>query len=111
MAKRRLRFIYSGRLLADNVVLHAWLTVQDAQHGATSRQADIENASNPRIQGKQRSSAADDENEAKPGFGANATPKAPTWLHCSVGEELAEGEKEDDEKRRQARSRPMSSDL
>ncbi|KAJ7690692.1 DUF2407 C-terminal domain-containing protein [Mycena rosella] len=62
---RRLRFIHSGRLLADATLLYSWLVELDE---------------------KQRQTPADDD----------SPPLSPTtWMHCSVGRELEDGEDEE----------------
>ncbi|THH07265.1 hypothetical protein EW145_g3495 [Phellinidium pouzarii] len=78
--KRRLRLIYSGRILADNIVLFDWLSSLEARQQKTS---DI---------GKEKA-------KEDVVFGSAATGgPPPTWLHCSVGAELI-GDSEEDEKR------------
>ncbi len=71
---RRLRLIHSGQLLADNNQLY-------------SRILSLEQRRRP----TQASSSGDEADEAED---QNA-PAPPTWLHCSVGPQLQEGEEED----------------
>ncbi|KAJ7497022.1 DUF2407 ubiquitin-like domain-containing protein [Mycena latifolia] len=62
---RRLRFIHSGRLLADTTLLYSWLAALDE---------------------KQRQTSGEDD----------STPVSPTtWMHCSVGREIEDGEDEE----------------
>ena len=68
LQRRRLRLIHSGRLLTDGTLVSSWLTSS-------------ENA--------QRNLIASGEEGALPAH------RAPTWLHCSVGAELAQGEEEE----------------
>jgi hypothetical protein len=62
---RRLRFIHSGRLLPDSTLLNAWLVALD---------------------GKLKQSSADDD---------SPLISATTWMHCSVGREIEDGEDEE----------------
>ena len=106
LAKRRLRLIYSGRLLADSIILHEWLAAQDAkksQAGHNDKNTDVPSTemthrnsmSSVRGKGKQRYSIADD--EVRRGAGrVMGVAQQPTWIHCSLGAEIAEGEDEDD---------------
>ncbi|KAI0770075.1 DUF2407 ubiquitin-like domain-containing protein [Fomes fomentarius] len=71
---RRLRLIHSGQLLADNNQLY-------------SRILSLEQRRRP----TQASNSGDEADEAED---QNA-PAPPTWLHCSVGPQLHEGEEED----------------
>jgi len=72
--KRRLRLIYSGRLLTDDTVLIAWVRKQEDR----SQKGDA-------LQGDGTKSTASESPVASP----------PIWLHCSVGAEIPEGEEED----------------
>ncbi|KAI5123149.1 hypothetical protein M0805_000852 [Coniferiporia weirii] len=85
VAKRRLRLIYSGRLLADNVVLFDWL-------------ASLEKRLNKTTDAHAGQGKAKEDVESGP---AEVPPAAapPTWLHCSVGTEMTEEEEEEDERR------------
>lgn len=111
LAKRRLRLIYSGRLLADSIILHEWLAAQDAkkaQAGHKDKTPDVPSTetthrnsmSSIRSKGKQRYSIADDEDVGEAG-GMMGVSQQPTWIHCSLGAEIAEGEDEDDGQRTQ----------
>ncbi|KAJ7188577.1 DUF2407 ubiquitin-like domain-containing protein [Mycena filopes] len=62
---RRLRFIHSGRLLPDTTVVYAWLLALDE---------------------KQRQASAEDD---------SVPISTTTWIHCSVGREIKEGEDEE----------------
>ncbi|KAJ7502878.1 DUF2407 ubiquitin-like domain-containing protein [Mycena galericulata] len=62
---RRLRFIHSGRLLADTTLLNSWLVSLDEKRKQTSGEDDP------------------------------APAAATTWMHCSVGREIVEGEDEE----------------
>ncbi|KAJ6497785.1 DUF2407 ubiquitin-like domain-containing protein [Mycena sanguinolenta] len=64
LKNRRLRFIHSGRLLSDTLLLHSWLVELDEKH---------------------KQSAEDDSGPAK---------SETTWIHCSVGREIEDGEDE-----------------
>ncbi|KAJ7782810.1 DUF2407 C-terminal domain-containing protein [Mycena metata] len=62
---KRLRFIHSGRLLPDTTLVYAWLLALDEKQ----RQASVED---------------------------DSVPISPTtWMHCSVGREIKEGEEEE----------------
>ncbi|KAJ7125016.1 DUF2407 C-terminal domain-containing protein [Mycena epipterygia] len=60
---KRLRFIHSGRLLPDTILLNAWLVALDEKRRQTE----------------------DD----------SAPISATTWMHCSVGREIEDGEDEE----------------
>ncbi|KAJ7745488.1 DUF2407 ubiquitin-like domain-containing protein [Mycena maculata] len=63
---RRLRFIHSGRFLADTTLLNSWLAAQDEKRKQTSGEDD-----------------------------PSPVAETTTWMHCSVGREITEGEVED----------------
>ncbi|KAF8170331.1 DUF2407 ubiquitin-like domain-containing protein [Mycena galopus ATCC 62051] len=65
LSNKRLRFIHSGRLLADTLVLHAWLVELDEK-----RKQSVEDDSGP-------------------------PNSETTWMHCSVGREIEDGEDEE----------------
>ncbi|KAJ7928515.1 DUF2407 C-terminal domain-containing protein [Mycena leptocephala] len=73
---RRLRFIHSGRLLPDSTLLNAWLVALD---------------------GKLKQSSADDD---------SPLISATTWMHCSVGREIEDGEDEEGTSRSKAQLQP-----
>jgi hypothetical protein len=62
---KRLRFIHSGRLLADTTLLNSWLVELDEKQRQTS-----------------------DEDDSTP-------ISATTWMHCSVGREIDDGDDEE----------------
>ncbi|KAJ6603138.1 DUF2407 ubiquitin-like domain-containing protein [Mycena sp. CBHHK59/15] len=62
---RRLRFIHSGRLLTDGTLLNSWLAALDEKQKQTSGENDL------------------------------SPVKPTTWMHCSVGREIEEGEDEE----------------
>ncbi|KAJ7232794.1 DUF2407 ubiquitin-like domain-containing protein [Mycena haematopus] len=65
LSNKRLRFIHSGRLLADTLLLHSWLVELDE---------------------KRKQSVEDDSGQPNSEI---------TWLHCSVGREIEDGEDEE----------------
>ncbi|KAJ7076892.1 DUF2407 ubiquitin-like domain-containing protein [Mycena belliarum] len=69
---KRLRFIHSGRLLADTTLLHTWLLQL----------------------GKQKQVSGDDD------------PAPTTWIHCSVGREIEDGEEEEEGVEQKAQLQP-----
>ena len=72
---RRLRLIYSGQLLADSTQLYPRIaSVEQRRKKPTQRS----------------SSGGEGDDDEDSGSGA-----APTWLHCSVGPQLQEGEEEE----------------
>lgn len=71
---RRLRLILSGQLLADNTQLYARIASLEQRRRKPSN-----------------TSGSSDEAEVED---PNA-PAPPTWIHCSVGPQLKEGEEED----------------
>ncbi|KAJ7128982.1 DUF2407 ubiquitin-like domain-containing protein [Mycena crocata] len=62
---KRLRFIHSGRLLADTILLNSWLEDLDE---------------------KRKQSSEDD----------SAPMSVTTWIHCSVGREIQDGDDEEE---------------
>ncbi|KAJ6495665.1 DUF2407 C-terminal domain-containing protein [Mycena vitilis] len=66
LRNKRLRFIHSGRLLPDTTLLNAWLVALDEKLKPIPTE--------------------DDE---------PAPVSATTWMHCSVGREIEDGEEED----------------
>ncbi|KAI8978717.1 DUF2407 ubiquitin-like domain-containing protein [Trametes punicea] len=74
LKNRRLRLIHAGQLLAENTPLY-------------SRIASLE-------QHKRETAASADENDG--GSSEQASMPKTTWLHCSVGPQLSEGEEEED---------------
>jgi len=77
---RRLRLIHSGRLLTDGTLLYSWLTT---------------------LEERQRRANSDDSNKLLQA--SNAT----TWLHCSVGPKIEEGDEGDDAKTQTAQLQPL----
>jgi len=76
---RRLRLIHSGRLLTDGTLLYDWInTLEERQRRATSEQK-------------------------------TETPLASntTWLHCSVGPKIEEGEESEEAKTQTAQLQPL----
>ncbi|KAI0712406.1 DUF2407 ubiquitin-like domain-containing protein [Earliella scabrosa] len=71
---RRLRLILSGQLLADNTQLYARIASLEQRRRKPSN-----------------TSGSSDEAE----FEDPNAPAPPTWIHCSVGPQLKEGEEED----------------
>ncbi|TFK90537.1 hypothetical protein K466DRAFT_484587 [Polyporus arcularius HHB13444] len=72
---RRLRLIYAGQLLADNTQLYPRIaSVEQRRRRPAQNSADDEEAD---------------------GTGEQSSVTAPTWLHCSVGPQLKEGEEEE----------------
>nr|GAT57899.1 predicted protein [Mycena chlorophos] len=69
LRNKRLRFIYSGALLAESTVVYSWLAALDGKRG---KQPEEE----VQLQAQQ--------------------PAPTTWIHCSVGREIEEGEEEND---------------
>ena len=70
LQRRRLRLIHSGRLLTDGTFIYSWLTsLEDKQRKAVKEVTAEEEIPN--------------------------TSQALTWLHCSVGPELAQEEEEE----------------
>ena len=70
LQRRRLRLIHSGRLLTDGTFIYSWLTS---------------------LEDKQRKAVKDVTEDEFPNVS-----QALTWLHCSVGPELAQEEEEED---------------
>lgn len=80
MAKRRLRLIHSGRLLTNGTFLFDWLiSLEERQHRAVHQKG------------------GDSNNDEEDGSVPVTTAIGSTWLHCSVGAEIFEGEDELDD--------------
>jgi len=77
---RRLRLIHSGRLLTDGTLLYSWITT---------------------LEDRQRRANSDDINTLQQA--SNIT----TWLHCSVGPKIEEGEEGEDAKTQTAQLQPL----
>ncbi|KAL0577745.1 Pumilio y domain member 6 [Marasmius crinis-equi] len=75
LSRRRLRLIHSGRLLTDGTFLYSWLKKLDER--------------------QKRASAPEDGGEEN--ADANAKSTVASWLHCSVGREIEQGEEELDD--------------
>ena len=83
-----------------------WLVAQEARQSANAhdkhKQSEAVDARS-KGKGKRRASVADDDElgdsdvRSLKAFESSQPTPAPTWLHCSVGAEMAEGEDEDDE--------------
>lgn len=82
LANRRLKLILTGQLLADTVLLHARLIS---------------------LEERQRRAASDALPEGIP----DSNPTTSTWLHCSVGPPLEEGEEEGDTGLQTAQLKPL----
>ncbi|KAF7362143.1 Ubiquitin-like domain-containing protein [Mycena venus] len=74
---KRLRFIHSGRLLADTTLVHSWLVELDEKRKQTS----VEDDPAPPI-------------------------SATTWIHCSIGREIEDGEDEEGNEQQKAQLQP-----
>ncbi|KAK1229138.1 hypothetical protein PQX77_007808 [Marasmius sp. AFHP31] len=80
--RRRLRLIHSGRLLTDGTFLYAWLKKLDERQKRASAPED--GATEEAADSKGKSTVA-------------------SWLHCSVGREIEQGEEEVDDSFQPAR--------
>ncbi|EJC98967.1 uncharacterized protein FOMMEDRAFT_142985 [Fomitiporia mediterranea MF3/22] len=96
--KRRLRLIYSGRILTNEILLLEWL---DSLERRQKRQVDAQ-------EGKGKAKVKDDSDNFVGGSETKALGElGPTWLHCSVGAEVAEVEDEDEEHVQKSQIKPL----
>jgi len=82
LSRRRLRIIHSGRILADSQNLSEYLSKHE------------------------KNAIAPDQEDAK-GKGNETQGYQVTWLHCSVGTELADGEEEGDGTSQKPQIKPL----
>ncbi|KAL5501287.1 hypothetical protein ACEPAH_8547 [Sanghuangporus vaninii] len=94
--KRRLRLIYSGRILSNEMMLLEWL---DSLEKRQKRSAETQDT---RGKGK-----AKDDSESGGTETAASQIQTPVWLHCSVGAEVGENEDEDEEHVQQSQIKPL----
>lgn len=85
LSRRRLRIIHSGRILADSQKLSEYLSKYDERTTASDLQ--LQDA-----KGKEKEEAHD---------------RQVTWLHCSVGAELVDGEEEGDGTSQKPQIKPL----
>lgn len=78
LSKRRLRLIYSGKLLVDSFVLIDWISsLEKKQQRSTAS-----------VQDGHKSGGEEDDSEGQ---------SRVTWLHCSIGAEVEDEKEEGDE--------------
>lgn len=85
LSRRRLRLIYSGKLLVDSFILLDWISSLEKR--------------------QQKSTAHVKEEHKEDGEEEEEGPARVTWLHCSIGAEMEEGKDEGDEDAAQVRRR------
>ncbi|TDL17738.1 hypothetical protein BD410DRAFT_794037 [Rickenella mellea] len=89
LAKRRLRLIHTGRILTNGVILFDWLaTLEKRQQRVTDVNDDAESHEDGTVS-------------------SNNTSSTPTWLHCSVGATLEDGEEEDEARKPESQIKPL----
>ncbi|KZT62156.1 hypothetical protein CALCODRAFT_426737 [Calocera cornea HHB12733] len=91
LQNRRLRLIYSGRLLTDGIILYDWLATLEERQRRAAPQAftselrevlgDGASGADAKSKGKTKTKDVKDEEMA--------------WLHCSIGAEIEEDEEEE----------------
>lgn len=86
---RRLRLIHAGQILVDNVNFFDWLKNLEKQQRrskkAANKKSDDEVSNTESGRGAPDVSASD-----------HNSASSPIWLHCLIGEEITEGEKDEE---------------
>jgi hypothetical protein len=86
---RRLRLIYSGRLLTDGTFLFEWLeSLENKQRNAVAVNASKAGKTSEANDGNESDASAHE--DVKGSSKASST----TWIHCSVGPQMEPGEEE-----------------